>query len=152
MGDMVAADYAVSGAGVPSNPCATAGAQYRNTTPTPHTLYFCPNTGGNINVEVRAAVPSPASGTLANFQVMTTGIQSSTGALTCTLNKAGASTGLTVTIAASAGANGASLLSADTTHTSAVTRGDALTIACVNAATVASLFLTGFSVQITGAN
>lgn len=45
-GDMAKADYAPAGAGAPASPCGTAGAIYRNTTPTPHTMYLCPSAGG----------------------------------------------------------------------------------------------------------
>ncbi len=45
-GDMVAATYVTSGAGTPSSPCATAGAQYRNTSTTPYNFYYCPSAGG----------------------------------------------------------------------------------------------------------
>jgi hypothetical protein len=70
-GDMTAATYIANGAGAPSNPCATAGGQYRNTGTTPYSFWFCPSAGGtwlgpvvlrdaNGNVGIGAAVPGGA--------------------------------------------------------------------------------------------
>jgi hypothetical protein len=46
-GDMLASTYVQSGANAPTNPCATAGAQYIRTGVTPNTSYWCWAAGTN---------------------------------------------------------------------------------------------------------
>lgn len=98
------------------------------------TQYGSPNGSVKNATESNMQVPNPATGTLKQFTACISSAQPASGSVVFTLRKAGASTTQTVTFAASAAAG----CTTDSTHTTASTQGDLLSVQVVNNATAAT--------------
>ena len=96
-----------------------------------------------FSTEINRSFLFATSGTLGNLYISTSGTQSATGSMVCTLRKNGVATGIKVTIAAGATATQYS----DLTHTVSISPGDTVSLQFVNNATAASLAVYGVSIS-----